>query len=248
MVVLNIYFPLFHYILCKSKILRCILFKITENDITTLSSNSQRFMEFKMLFLFSTLESLGLRFFFYFAFLFSAVHIGCAHIHTNCARQHTHKQTPIHVDTSTYSCTNAPSRMHSYLHSLTLARTCTFKSSRTHTCVHSQALTKQGLTHSLIFLRTQSQSHAPIHLHACAFAGALWRLLVCPYTLPRICTHCHSFMHTILHTRALVCTDSFVGYLTLPFSFSYVFVGYLTLHFSFSYVFAKRRRLPYFAY
>ena len=83
--------------------------------------------------------------------------------------------------------------------------------------------------HSLTPLRTQSQSQARTlaRLRKCMRTLALTFIPI--YTRTYAHTDIHSFIHTILHTRTFACTHSFVGYLTLPFSFSYVFVDCLTL-------------------
>ena len=150
---------------------------LQRRNISTLSSNSQSFIEIKILFL--TLESLRFKFF-YCVFLFYSVHRRCAHIHTNCARPHEHKQTPIHIGTSTHNCTNAPPHgMHSHLrahrvasvraplshlqplYTHILVRSHSHAFTRTHTRVHShsQALNKHGLIHSVTLFRTQSHLH-----------------------------------------------------------------------------------------
>ena len=162
-------------------------------------------------------------------FLFYAVHRRFAHIHTICARIHAHKQTPIHSCTTTHNCTNAPPHgMHSYLRALTLARThtCTYSQPHTLTFLHFHTLTP---SHSRALSLTRSQLSSLSHTVTLANLQVHSRAHSYTHIHSRACTRWHSFIHTILHTRALACTHSFVGYLTLPFSFSYVFVGCLTL-------------------
>ena len=174
-------------------------------------------------------------------FLFPAVYRRCAHIYTNCARTHSHKQTSMCIGTSTHNCTNSPPFMHSYLHALTIAltHTCTYLHPHTLTFLHIHTRTH---SHALILACTHTRKNSPskvsytlshsfAHSHSCPHA----HLRICKRTLglTRIPihtrTHYHSFMHTILHTRALACRHSFKEYLTLLFSFSYVFVGCFTL-------------------
>ena len=148
---------------------------LQRRHITTLSNNSQRFNEFKFKFVFSTLETFGFRFFL-LCILFPAVHRRCAHIHTNCAQPHAHKQTLIHIGTNSHNCTHALSHMHSYSHALTLA--CTY--------AHKHSPSTVSYTFSYSFAHSHSRTH--VHLHTCEFARALCAYLF-THTHSHACTH-----------------------------------------------------------
>ena len=171
-------------------------------------------------------------------FLFPAIHRRCAHIHANCARSHAHKQTHIHIDTSTIvqmhhliACTHTCA--HSHLRALTLARTqtliqshsYTFTRARTHTLSHSRTLTvtitHQTLSHTL--------SHTPSHIvtvartYTCTLANLQAHSRapsIYPYTLARM--HTLTFVHT--HNIAHTCTRMHAQSCGLPHSAFYLHI------------------------
>ena len=132
--------------------------------------------------------------------------------HRLTARTRTCAHSQLNVLTPSYTHMLALS----HPHGLTLA--CTHSQAQSHTLSHTLSHTvtlASTYTCTPANLQAHSRAHGFTHIHSHA------------------CTHWNSFIHTILHTRALACRHSFVGFPTLPFSFSYAF--------------AKRRWLPYFA-
>ena len=143
---------------------------------------------------------------------------------------HLHVLTPLYTHIQILSHPQALTRSHIRVHSHSKALTnyglihC-LRLLRTQ--LHLQVLNNHGLIHSLTLFPAQSHLHARTLAHLQISKRILTpvRIYIPIYSRTHAHADWYSFIHTLLHTRALSCTHSFVGYLTLIFSFLYIFLG-----------------------